>query len=243
MLALLPGGFAEKSKLLLHGLCAQTPGHTFSLGGQPLPFDARMTGIYTGVLGTLGYLAARRKLLAQKVPAPAILAVLALFVIAMAADGFNSLLTDLNVWHPWVTTNTTRVVTGYLAGVTLSVALVWLLAGTIFQVSDRRRIMDSWRDIVASVAPLGLVAFILWLQPAWLYVPLSSLLVFSAWIVVGTLALVTILLISRFDERVVKRSQLHIPGAIGLVLGLGVMLLLAFGRQWLESTLGIPSTL
>lgn len=243
MLALLPGGFAEKSKLLLHGLCAQTPGHTFSIGGQPLPFDARMTGIYTGVLGAASYLAIRRRLLAQNLPSYAILTVLVLFVIAMGLDGFNSLLTDLAFWHPWTTTNGTRIVTGYLAGVTLVVALVWLVSGTVFQVSDRRPAMDSWIDIVGSIVPMLLVGIVLWTAPAWLYVPVSTLLMFSAWGVLGTLALVTLLLVTRFDERIVRRAQLHLPGAIGLVLGLGVMLLLAFGRQWLERSLGIPSTL
>lgn len=243
MLAVLPGGFAEKSKLLLHGLCAQTPGHTFSLGGQPLPFDARMTGIYTGVLGTAGYLAVRGRLLAQQLPGKPILAMLALFVVAMGLDGFNSLFTDIGIWHPWTTTNATRVITGYLAGVTLTVALVWLLSGTVFQVADRRPIKDSWRDLVSSVASLGPIGLVLWIAPGWLYVPVSSLLVFSAWIVLGTLALVTVLLISRFDERIVQRAQLHLPGAVGLVLGLAAMLMLAFGRQWLEATLGIPSTL
>ena len=243
MLALLPGGFAEKSKLLLHGLCAQTPGHTFSLGGQPLPFDARMTGIYTGVLGTAGYLALRGRLLAQQLPNKVTLAVLGLFVAAMGADGFNSLLTDLNLWHPWTTTNATRIITGYLAGVTITIAIVWLVSGTVFQVADRRRVMDSWRDLALSIAPLGLVGLVLWFAPGWLFVPFSTLLVVSAWIVLGTLALVTVLLISRFDERIVQRSQLHLPGAVGLVLGLAAMLMLAFGRQWLESTLGIPSTL
>lgn len=243
MLALLPGGFAEKSKLLLHGLCAQTPGHTFSLGGQPLPFDARMTGIYTGVLGTAGYLALRGRLLAQQLPNKVTLAVLGLFVAAMGADGSNSLLTDLNLWHPWTTTNATRIITGYLAGVTITIAIVWLVSGTVFQVADRRQVMDSWRDLALSIAPLGLVGIVLWFAPGWLFVPFSTLLVVSAWIVLGTLALVTVLLISRFDERIVQRSQLHLPGAVGLVLGLAAMLMLAFGRQWLESTLGIPSTL
>lgn len=243
MLALLPGGFAEKSKLLLHGLCAQTPGHTFSMGSQPLPFDARMTGIYTGVFGAISYLAMRRRLLAQQLPANAILAVLVLFVIAMGLDGFNSLFTDIGLWHPWTTTNASRLATGYLAGITIAVALVWLVSGTVFQVSDRQPVMASWLDIVGSLSPLMLVGIILWAAPAWLFVPFSTLLVFSAWGVLGTLALVTILLITRHDERIVARTQLHLPGAIGLILGLGAMLLLAFGRQWLESTLGIPSTL
>lgn len=243
MLALLPGGFAEKSKLLLHGLCAQTPDHTFSIGGQPLPFDARMTGIYSGVLATVGYLAFRGRLLAQELPPRPILAVLVSFVAVMGLDGFNSLFTDIGLWHPWTTTNETRIITGYLAGVTLAVALVWLLSGTVFQVSDRKPPMSNWTDIGLSLLPMALVGVILATGPGWLYVPLSSLLVFSAWIVLGTLALVTVLLITRFDERIVQRAQLHIPGAIGLVFGLAAMLMLAFGRQWLESTLGIPSTL
>lgn len=243
MLSLLPGGFAEKSKLLLHGLCAQTPDHTFSLGGQPLPFDARMTGIYTGVIGTVGYLAIRGRLLARKLPPKIILGMLALFVTAMGLDGFNSLFTDLGIWHPWTTTNTSRVITGYLAGVTLTVALIWLLSGTVFQVADRRPIMSSWRDLVFSLAPLAAVGVILAWAPGWLFVPFSSLLVFSAWVVLGTLALVTVLLVTRFDERIVHRAQLHVPGAIGLILGLMAMLMLAYGRQWLEQTLGIPSTI
>ena len=243
LLSLLPGGFAEKSRLLLHGLCAQTPGHTFSLGGQPLPFDARMTGIYTGVLGTAGFLAVRRRLLAQQLPNPQLLVVLVLFVVAMGLDGFNSLFTDIGVWHPWETTNVTRVISGYLAGVTLTVAIVWLLSGTVFQVADRQPMMESWSDLAGSVAPLLVVGLVLWVAPGWLYVPFSALLVLSAWGVLGTLAFVTVLLMSRMDERVVRRRQLHIPGAVGLLLGLGVMLLLAFGRQWLEQTLGIPSTL
>lgn len=243
LIALSPGGFAEKSKLLLHGLCAQTPGHTFAISGQPLPFDARMTGIYTGVAGAIAWLASRRKLLSQQLPPHAILAVLVVMLAAMAADGFNSLLTDLDLWHPWTTTNATRLVTGYASGVTLAVSLVWLLGGTIFQIAERKPVMDSWRDIAGSLIFLPIVALILWAAPAWLYVPFSTLLMLSAWIVLGTLATVTVLLVSRIDERIVHRSQLHLPGAVGLLFGLGAMLLLAFGRQWLENTLGIPSTL
>ena len=243
VLALLPGGFAEKSKVLLHGLCAQTPGHTFSLGGQPLPFDARMTGIYTGVAGTHGWLAFRGKLLAQHLPPKPVLAAIAIFAIAMAADGFNSLLTDLGLWHPWTTTNSTRLVTGYGAGIALAVALIWLLGSTAFQVASRMSVMDSWKDVAGSLVVLPVVAAALAAAPAALYLPIAALLVVSAWVVLATLATVTILLVSRRDERVVRRTHLHLPGAVGLILGLGIMLVLAFGRQWLESTMGIPSNL
>lgn len=243
LIALLPGGFAEKSKLLLHGLCAQTPDHTFALGGQPLPFDARMTGIYSGVAGATILLAIRGRLLSHQLPSLQMMAVLALFAAAMAADGFNSLLTDLNLWHPWTTTNTTRLITGYGAGVALAVALVWLLGGTVFQIAERMPILGGWRDLVGTLIFLPVVGLLLWIAPGWLYVPFATLLVISAWTVLGTLATVTLLLVTRRDEKIVSRPMLHLPGAVGLIFGLVAMVLLSSGRQWLEAAVGIPSTL
>ncbi len=243
VLALVPGGFAEKSRMVLHGLCAQTPSHTYQFGGLQLPFDARMTGIYAGALMTLAYLAFRRRLLAGELPPLRYLAVLAGMALLMAVDGFNSLFTGLGWWHPWESTNAFRVVTGYGMGVVIAVALVWLLAGTVFQVARKESSIHSWADLVWCVVPLPVLLGVLHLDWRWLYIPLSTLLMLSAWIVLGTLALVTLLLATRIDERIVHVRQLHIPGALGLVMGVAVMLLLAVGRSWLERTLGIPSTL
>jgi uncharacterized membrane protein len=242
-LVLVPGGFAEKSRMVLHGLCAQTPGHTYYFGGLPLPFDARMTGIYSGALIALAYLALRGRLLAGELPASRYLAVLAGFAFLMAADGFNSLFTDIGWWHPWESTNAFRVTTGYGMGVAIAVAMVWLLSGTVFQIAHRETTIRSLGDLVWCVVPLGFVLAILHLDWTWLHIPVSTLLMLSAWIVLGTLALVTILLATRVDERIDRVRQLHVPGALGLVLGVVIMLLLAFGRSWLERTLGIPSTL
>lgn len=243
MLAFYPGGFTEKSRLVLHGLCAQTPGHTFHFGGLPLPFDARMTGIYSGAIMTLGYLALRGRLLAVQLPPVRYLAVLAGFVALMAADGFNSLFTDIGWWHPWESTNNFRVITGYGMGVALAVALVWLMAGTVFQIARKETTIRSWTDLGWCLAPLPMLLGILHLDWTALHVPLSIFLMLSAWAVLGVLACVTILLATRTDERIVRTSQLHVPGAVGLLVGVAIMLLLAFGRTWLEHTLGIPSTL
>jgi hypothetical protein len=78
---------------------------------------------------------------------------------------------------------------------------------------------------------------------AWLYVPLSLLLMLSAWIVLSLLALSMVLLAMKWDDRVRRMTHLHVPGTIAGVAGLAIMLVLAFGRVWLENTLGIPSTL
>jgi uncharacterized membrane protein len=238
-----PGGFVDKSRMVMHGLCAQTPSHTFTLGGQPLPFDARMTGIYSGALATLSFLAIRGRLLALHLPSPRLLAFFALLVVAMTADGFNSLFTDLGWWHPWESTNLLRLITGYGMGMAIAVALVWLVGGTLFHLADRRPSIDSWRDVEYCLLPLPVMLLALRSEASWLHVPISLLLMLSAWIVLATLALVTLLLATRHDERVMRIGQLHLPGAVGLVVGLAIMLVLAFGRAWLERTLGIPSTL
>ena len=238
-----PGGFAEKSRTLLHGLCAQTPSHSFSFGSQLLPFDARMTGIYSGVLVTLAYLAFQGRLLAWGLPPVRMMVVLALFIVAMAADGFNSLFTDLGLWHPWAPGNEARLVTGYLTGVTLAVVLAWLLGSAVYRVGRRQAGVKGASDLALVIIPLAPLAMLLFSGAPWLYLPMSMLLVVSAWLTMSMLALAVVVLAFRLDERVEQVQGLHVPGAFAAIAGLGIMLILAFGRMWLESTLGIPSTL
>lgn len=238
-----PGGFADKARLLLHGLCAQTPTHSYAFGGVLLPFDARMTGIYGGALATLAVLALQGGRLRSGFPPMRIIAVLAIFVLALASDGFNSLFTDLGLPHPWEPRNELRLVTGYATGITLAVVLAWLLASTTWRLSTREPVVGSWRILLLAWLPFVPYALAVTSGAAWLYVPLSLLLVLSAWIVLSMLTLAMILLALRWDDRIRRSSQLHVPGTLAGLAGLGVMLLLAFGRVWLERVTGIPSTL
>lgn len=238
-----PGGFADKARLLLHGLCAQTPSHSFSFGGLLLPFDARMTGIYGGALVTLLVLVRGGGRPRAGFPPMRIMVVLGLFVLALAADGFNSLFTDLGLPHPWQPRNELRLLTGYATGVTLAVVLAWLLASTTWRLSTREPVVGSWRPLVVAWIPFVPYALVLLAGAPWAYVPLSLLLVLSAWVVLSTLTLSMILLALRWDDRIRDAAQLHLPGTLAGLAGLGVMLLLAFGRVWLERVAGIPSTL
>lgn len=240
---LVPGGFADKSRTLLHGLCAQTPSHSLSFGGVVLPFDARMTGIYSGTMATLIYLMVRGRFLALGVPPWKVMAVLALFVTTMAADGFNSLLTDIGSWHPWRPRNEFRLVSGYLAGVSLGTVLAWLLGSALYRVGKRHAGVAGFRDIVMILVPLAPYGVLLFSGATWLYMPVSMMLIVSAWLTMTVLGLSVIVLAFRLDERVVRIHHLHVPGAVAALLGLGIMLVLAFGRMWLERTMGIPSTL
>lgn len=240
---LLPGGFAEKSRTLLHGLCAQTPDHSFAFGGQLLPFDGRMTGIYGGMAAAMIYLIARNRVMRRGMPPGRVIVLLVLFVAVMGADGFNSLFNDVGLWHPWQPRNELRLLTGYLSGVTLAVVLSWLLGSAAYRVSHREPGVTSFRDIGWMLLPLAPYALLVSSGAPSLYVPLSLLLVGSAWLTMAMLALAVVILAFRFDDQLVRIEGLHMPGAAAAVIGLCIMLVLALGRVWLESALGIPSTL
>lgn len=243
VLAIAPGGFVSNSRLIMHGLCAQTPSHTYAIGGHMLPFDARMTGIYGGAGVVLGYFAIRGRILSSDLPKRSILLVLTFLFTAMALDGFNSFLTDIGTWHPWETSNTTRLATGYGAGIAISVALTWLMGGTVFQVAERGAAVRGWIDLVTLGTGFVLMGLLIRFDMTWTYIPLSIFLMVAAWMVVSILCLVFMLLVSKRDEMVVARWQLHLPGTIASVFGLLAIAILAAGRRWLETSLGIPSNL
>ena len=141
-----PWPLAEKAHAVLHGICAQTPSHTLLLGGQPLPFDARMTGIYSGLAVVMLVAGLRTRFRASGIPAWTLVGVLALLVAAMAVDGFNSLFLDLGLWHPYQPQNWLRLVTGAGAGVALGATLCFLLGTTLWERPATERII-SWRDL------------------------------------------------------------------------------------------------
>lgn len=236
-----PGSFAEKSNRVLHGLCAQNHSHSHTFDGEVLPLDARCVGIYVGVIFTLIILGIRGRLFAMNLPQPRFLVVLTGFGALMAADGINSLFSDLGWWHLWESSDVSRVVTGYGMGIAMAVALVWLVAGTVFKLGDKQSTVQHWSDILWFVAPIPIILIVLEIDLAWLHVPISILLMVSAWLVLATLAFVTILLATRKDEHIGRLGQLHIPGVIGLVVGVVIMLALSFGRSWMENALGIPA--
>ncbi len=238
-----PGSYASTSHMVLHGLCAQKPSHTFLIGDKPLPLDARMTGIYGGFLAGMITIAAGGRLFRYGNPPKTVIAVLGAFVIAMAVDGFNSLLTDLGMWHPYAPANVFRVVTGYASGLALAVALGWLLASSVWNLSWPAPGVASLRDLLLPILLIvPYLALILW-GPEPLHLPLSVALVAAAWITLSMLMLVIVLMAFRIDDRVRSIRQLHVPVAVAALLGVTVMLALAGVRFWLEHTFGISNTM
>src|SRR5690606_37331765 len=148
---LLPWSVEGKSLAVLHGLCAQQPGHTFYFGDSRLPFDARMTGIYGGFAVTSLFLLARGRWGHGGLPSLAVAAALGLFVVALGVDGLNSTLLDMDLWHAYSPMNELRLATGLLTGVALA-TFVWLLLGQVsFRQTQRnlKPILSGYRELGA----------------------------------------------------------------------------------------------
>ncbi|MDQ3654017.1 MAG: DUF2085 domain-containing protein [Chloroflexota bacterium] len=238
-----PGSYTGTSHAILHGLCAQTPSHTVMFGGEMLPFDARMTGIYGGFLVTLVSITIAGRLFHYGNPPKRAIALLAVLVGLMAVDGFNSLLTDLMLWHPYESGNGLRVATGYGTGVALAVVLSWLLASSAWNLGSPRAAIGRLRDLLAP--GIGLVAYgvLLFTSPGALHFPVSMLLVLSAWITITMLMLVIVLLALKLDSQVRQVRHLHVPVAISALLAVSVMIGLAGARFWAERTFGISNAM
>ncbi|HYJ12995.1 MAG TPA: DUF2085 domain-containing protein, partial [Thermomicrobiales bacterium] len=238
-----PGDYSGTAYAILHGLCAQTPSHTLQYGDRSLPFDSRMTGIYGGFLVTIAWLALSGRVLRFGNPSRHVLVVLILLVGAMAMDGFNSLFRDLGIWHPYEPANWLRVVTGFGTGVTLAIALSWLLASSLWHLATPDVGVRRVRELVVPLAGmLGYGALLSW-RPEWMHLPVSVLLVLSAWLVVTLLALVIVLLAFRLDASVRMPVHLHVPVATASLMAIAIMLGLSGIRYWIERTLGISNAM
>jgi hypothetical protein len=167
-----------------------------------------------------------------------IMVVLGMGVAAMGADGTNSLLTDLKLWHPWTSSNETRFLTGYATGIGLAVALCWLLASSLWRMSSPDAGVRTWRDLAPSVAMCVPLLMLFQRGPDVVGSPLAWFLMAAAWITISLLMLSAVLLGLRMEDRVHSLHQLHVPGAAAAAIAMFGMLILAGGRFWLERQLG-----
>jgi len=236
-----PWSLEHKAHAALHGLCAQTPSHTFLMGGRPLPFDSRMTGIYGGFAIGFACLALIGRHRSARLPSFSLMALLAAFVGVMAIDGFNSLFLDLGKPHPYQPDNRLRLLTGIGTGISLAVILCYLIGVTLWRRPDTKQPVVTWRDL-GIVLPMQLPFVLLILSGwAWLSAPLTIGLVMASLAVLTTLALVAIVLIKRLDYSFDGIGELHAHATAAMVVAVAIMAMLASGRFLLEHITGIQT--
>ncbi len=235
---LLPGDVRHKAHAVLQGVCAQRPSHSFLFSGQPLPVDARMTGIYLGAASTLlWYLTVCRARCSGRFTRAAWL-LLALSIGVMACDGLNSLATDLAIPTPYTTSNVTRVVTGLLAGVAIGAVLSHLAT-----ISLTHRPRGGWpaTSTLTLAPPLALGAVVCALAASGLpplALPYTCLIVISALATLWAMTSVVVALLMRRGWGFANARQRDETLAIAFVGACVLLAGLAVWRGMLESALG-----
>jgi uncharacterized membrane protein len=238
---LAPGEVASKTHAALHGLCAQRPSHSLHIGGQALPVDARMTGIYLGGATTICWLLLSGRSRAAKTPPTRVIVPLAVFVMVLAADGLNALFVDLGAPHPYEPSNALRFATGTLGGITLGVALTHLFAGAVWTAANPNRAVV---DRAIELAPPGAIVASLGLLAATglpiLYAPLAVGLLLAAILVLWTLNVVMLAFVTGRGWSYRAPGELVPLGLAALAVAIALIAALA-GLRWLtESILGLP---
>jgi hypothetical protein len=238
---LAPGTMAAKAHLALHGLCAQRPSHSLAMGSSLLPLDARMSGMYIGAATAVAWLLVAGRLRSAQAPPLSALALLTLFVLVLAGDGVNALLTDLGLPHPYEPSNVLRLATGTLGGLSLGTGLGWLFGASVWAQGDRARAVIARPleivvpgAIAASISGLALSGL-----PV-LFAPFAVGLLLSAVAVIAMMGIVLLTLLGGPSRACASYSELAPLALAGLVSAVVVMSGLSLLRLAAERFLGLP---
>jgi hypothetical protein len=159
----------------------------------------------------------------------------------MAADGFNALLVDLAMPHPYAPSNALRFVTGGLAGSALGVGVAYLFATSIWRSPERsRRMADPASTLAIPLLFTGALGALAASGLAVFYGPLVIALVISAIGVFWTFSVTLIALLSGKAWSYVGASGLGKIGTAGLLLSVAMIAAFAGFRFVAERTLGLP---
>lgn len=235
-----PWPLPMKLHAVLHGLCAQRPSHSYWLGANRLPFDARMTGIYGGFLLAAVGLLARGRWRAAHPPAWPLSATLGLFVALMGADGVNSTLQDFGFPYLYQPQNWLRLATGLLCGTALAVGLLYVLNTTLWATVKDAPTLGGWGELAMLLAFDGLYALIVASGWGILYAPVGLWLVLGAAGATFALVLAMVVLLRGRENRFVSLTDLAGHACVALIVAYAALAFLGGGRFLLERALGIP---
>lgn len=143
------------------GLCHQLPERSFFGGGVQLPVCARDTGIYFGILISLGLISwLHGGSRPRRMPTVAGWVAIALMVGAMALDG----VTEYSGMRP--TTNDLRLITGLLCGFAIGAVIAPMLNDELWIQSSNERVLDTPRRLAIWLAAVPVsYTIIYWLMP------------------------------------------------------------------------------
>lgn len=226
----IPGDLDYKLDALGFGVCHQIGTHSFFVDDHQLPLCARCSGIYLAALASLGLLLVIRRR-AARLPAGSMIAILAVFFVAMVADGINSTLQNFGS-NAWDSTNLVRLVTGSLAGTAIVFFLYPAFNMSIWsrEVRKRESVLENPLELAGYMVLVGLTVALVLDGGDWLFYPLSFLSI------IGMLAMLTmantmlVLILTRREGKARTFSEVLTPLLVAFLLSLIEITLLTWGR-------------
>lgn len=205
------------------GICPQRPSHSLFLGGQQMPIEARMAGMFGGFVIGAAYFVAIGRGRAWRMPASGITIVLVIFVALMGIDGANALLYDLRLPHLYPPNLYVRLGTGLLTGLAFAGFVVPAFNSTVWQTGLEVSPLTNARDLLVGLG-LEAVYFMAAISGASvLFYPVSLIAVLGAPILIAMLSAVVVTSLLGRSNRAARMADL-LPTVLG-GLALAVVML------------------
>lgn len=212
------------------GICPQRPSHSLFLGGQQMPIEARMAGMFGGFLIGAAYIVARGRGRALRLPGRWTTLLLLGFGALLGADGLNALFFDLGLAHLYTPYNLIRLATGLLTGLAMAAFLVPTFNSTLWQTGLDVSPLTGLRDVLDAVA-LEAVYFVAALSgSSLLWYPVSLVAVLGVPAMMGLIGALVAAAATGRANSATRLSQM-IPLAIGGLLVAAVFLLMTSGLR------------
>jgi len=219
----------------VHGICAQS--HNLIVGDVQFPLCARDSGIYLGLMTTLGVIAGRGRWRAGRLPPLPIGLTLVGFVVIMGIDGLNSTVAELGFQAVYPPRNDMRLLTGLGFGVAMAVGLLLVANHTLLApdlIDTEQAPIAGWYDLGLVLGALGMVVLAIATDQEILAWPLVLISVIGVTSVMSFAIALPISAIAGLNGRIRRPQQLLLPGSAGFLVALLLLALLARWKIELE---------
>jgi len=221
----------ELVRALLYGVSAQRPSHSVFLGGEQLPLEARMGGIFLGFLCSVAVLVVLGRLRAARPPSGGVGVACWTLVALTGLDGLNAFLYDGGVAHAYVPNTVLRLLTGLGAGLGLGLMSVPVVASVVWTAPSDEASIEDPVELLAALAVAGLLGGLLLAGVAILAWPFTLAMLAGVVVAFGIANLYVIVLVTARLRQAATFANL----AGGLISSLGLTLLELGGLSELRS--------
>jgi uncharacterized membrane protein len=231
----------ESLRALLYGVSSQRPSHSVFLGGEQLPLEARMGGIFLGFLCAVALVGFLGRLRAGQQPRGALAFACWALIALTGLDGLNAFFYDGSLPHLYAPNTTLRLLTGLGAGLAVGLMAVPVVASVVWaKPSDEASIEDPI-ELLAGVALAGLAGGLILAGVGVLLWPVALLMLVGVLVAFGVANLYILALASGRTRRALSFAGLRggLISSLGLALleigalaALRNVLVASFGFSW-----------